>query len=180
MNEHEALISRLETAKEGSRVIYRDGHSDPEEGAITSFNPRMVFVRYGADLRSQGTNLSDLDWEFPVVMKRATLAEHDGLPLRNAARQAHPCDLSYWRDRGWIAHDLDASCFRLTDTGRERTKQNCGNCAAWRYRRENFGGCYSADRLDGDLSRGPADITHEYEFCEAWVPVDDTADEAKR
>lgn len=51
-------------------------------------------------------------------MRRASLAEHDGLTYRTAsARLAHPVDLSRWLENGWIRIDLDGDCFRLTDDG---------------------------------------------------------------
>ena len=34
----------------------------PEEGVITSFNNLTVFVRYGADKSSKGTDRHDLNW----------------------------------------------------------------------------------------------------------------------
>lgn len=41
--------------------------------------------------------------------------------------------------------------------------KTCGNCADW-----SEGDCWSADRLDGDLSNGPDDFTDEGNTCEAW------------
>lgn len=102
-------------------------------------------------------------------MKRATLAEHDGLPFRSQ-RLAHPCDLAWWRERGYIENDLECSCIRLTPSGRERAHECCGKCGSWRRKIDNVGECWSADRLDGDLDRGPAGRTREWEFCEAYCP----------
>lgn len=48
----------------GRKVIYRAGHpkAEPEEGVITSFNDHSVFVRYGSDYGSKGTDRKDLQW----------------------------------------------------------------------------------------------------------------------
>lgn len=49
----------------GRTVIYT-GNRYPggkaELGVITSFNERTVFVRYGADRASKGTDPADLEW----------------------------------------------------------------------------------------------------------------------
>ena len=50
----------------GRKVIYTGNYGGPdEEGVITSFNDRVVFVRYGAKIHSEATNRSDLKWAFP-------------------------------------------------------------------------------------------------------------------
>lgn len=55
----------------GRSVIYRAHHTteqdDPaEEGVITSFNPRYVFVCYaGKGRTSQATRREDLEWSHP-------------------------------------------------------------------------------------------------------------------
>ena len=38
-------------------------HPDCEYGVITSFNDRVVFVRYGKNTESQGTDRADLFWQ---------------------------------------------------------------------------------------------------------------------
>jgi len=50
----------------------------------------------------------------------------------------------------------------------QRGELHCGNCAAWKQTIENVGECWSADRLDGDLTKGPVSRTFSYDFCEAW------------
>src|SRR5262249_33468309 len=49
----------------GRKVLYT-GNRYPggkiEEGVINSFNLVTVFVRYGADTHSKGTNREDLEW----------------------------------------------------------------------------------------------------------------------
>lgn len=49
----------------GRKVIYT-GNSypggKPEEGVITSYNDHSVFVQYGVDVGSKGTNREDLEW----------------------------------------------------------------------------------------------------------------------
>lgn len=45
--------------------------------------------------------------------------------------------------------------------------ERCGTCADWR--RES-GECWSGDRLDGDLTKGPAGVTAPAQQCEAWRP----------
>lgn len=52
----------------GRAVVYT-GNRHPggklEEGVITSFNDHCVFVRYGADKHSKGTDRRDLEWVRP-------------------------------------------------------------------------------------------------------------------
>lgn len=51
----------------GRKVVYRARHpnAELEEGVITSFNETCVFVRYGADVHSKGTDRRDLEWINP-------------------------------------------------------------------------------------------------------------------
>jgi hypothetical protein len=53
----------------GRAVVYT-GNRYPggklEEGVITSFNRYAVFVRYGADRGSKGTQRADLEWVRPL------------------------------------------------------------------------------------------------------------------
>lgn len=53
----------------GRTVVYRDrATSRPEEGVITSFNRRWVFVRYGDEKTPKATNRRQLSW--PVTTPR--------------------------------------------------------------------------------------------------------------
>lgn len=52
----------------GRKVIYTGNTypgGKPEEGVITSFNLHSVFVRYGGDSGSKGTDRRDLEWTTP-------------------------------------------------------------------------------------------------------------------
>lgn len=50
----------------GRVVLYQSGHPDDKDrGVITSFNERVVFVRYGNKQHSEATNPRDLSWEHP-------------------------------------------------------------------------------------------------------------------
>jgi hypothetical protein len=64
MGKADAVIDPTE-ADIGRKVIYT-GNRYPggklEEGVITSFNSRAVFVRYGADTGPKGTSRLDLEW----------------------------------------------------------------------------------------------------------------------
>ena len=70
----------------GRAVIYT-GNRYPggklEEGVITSFNERTVFVRYRGDVHAKGTSRQDLKWAneredvFVHIMPRASACEHD-------------------------------------------------------------------------------------------------------
>jgi hypothetical protein len=58
----------------GRKVIYVPnhanddaGHPDCEEGVITSINDTAVFVRYGSDYGSKGTDRDNLIWVNPKV-----------------------------------------------------------------------------------------------------------------
>lgn len=47
----------------GRAVVYRSAPNyKPEQGTITSFNDKYVFVRYGLGNTSAATDPSDLDW----------------------------------------------------------------------------------------------------------------------
>lgn len=98
--------------------------------------------------------------------KRRWLADHDALPLVQCAHHAHTVDLTRWIDRGMAIIDVDASCFRLTSYGQRLAKESCGTCGSWKQTGENFGKCWSPDRMDDDKRH--AGITHEYDTCEAW------------
>jgi hypothetical protein len=50
----------------GRRVIYRRDYCETEVGVITSVGPRSVFVRYGSDAGSKGTEPADLTLENEV------------------------------------------------------------------------------------------------------------------
>lgn len=51
----------------GRAVVYRTAPNfEPEQGVITSFNDRCVFVRYGNSIRGVATNPDDLDWMVPA------------------------------------------------------------------------------------------------------------------
>jgi hypothetical protein len=52
----------------GRKVIYRDlgGRGKVEEGVITSFNDRLVFVRYGSKFGSEATARDDLVWSYQL------------------------------------------------------------------------------------------------------------------
>ncbi len=44
----------------GRKVVYERGDRPFDEGVITSFNEKYVFVRYGADTHSKATSRADL------------------------------------------------------------------------------------------------------------------------
>ena len=44
----------------GQRVVYTAHHGETEEGVVTSWNDRFVFVRYGSKKRSEATDRSQL------------------------------------------------------------------------------------------------------------------------
>lgn len=45
----------------------------------------------------------------------------------------------------------------------------CDGCREWRRTSLIGGECWSFERLDGDLSKGPADITYPGSMCEAFI-----------
>ena len=49
----------------GRRVAYayRDEHTRTEYGAVQSFNPRYVFVRFDGDQQAKACQRRDLEWE---------------------------------------------------------------------------------------------------------------------
>jgi hypothetical protein len=50
----------------GRAVVYRTAPNfEPEQGIITSFNDKYVFVRYGLGSTSAATDPDDLDWVKP-------------------------------------------------------------------------------------------------------------------
>jgi hypothetical protein len=51
-----------------------------------------------------------------------TLAELDGLSIKDAARIPHPVDLGKWTGRYWI--DVDLGVFRVKDEWRRATSEH--------------------------------------------------------
>ena len=53
----------LDEAREriGQKVVYRTAYGRSEEGVITSVNSAYVFVRYGSDVGSKGTDADALE-----------------------------------------------------------------------------------------------------------------------
>jgi hypothetical protein len=55
----------------GRKVVYT-GNRFPggrlEPGVITGFTPHTVFVRYGTDTSSKGTQREDLEWDVQTVV----------------------------------------------------------------------------------------------------------------
>lgn len=52
-------------------------------------------------------------------------------------------------------------------------RQRCDGCACWkRINDSDFGHCLSADRLDGDMNKGPAGTSRKNDVCEAHVPAE--------
>lgn len=48
----------------------------------------------------------------------------------------------------------------------------CDTCADWRDPDpDGVGECWSGDRLDGDMSKGPAGYSYGRQVCEAWRPT---------
>ncbi len=55
----------------GRKVIYHSPGGDKvEEGVITSFNDRFVFVRYGSNTTSAATRREDLTWVVVINKER--------------------------------------------------------------------------------------------------------------
>jgi hypothetical protein len=54
------------TSADIGRLVIYTGNTypggKPEEGVITSFNERVVFVLYRGDLHSKATSPADLEW----------------------------------------------------------------------------------------------------------------------
>lgn len=51
--------------------------------------------------------------------------------------------------------------------------ERCENCADWRRMAppdDAYGECWSGDRLDGDMAKGPAGAPRGDCVCEAWNP----------
>ena len=53
-------IAELQINDKDRLVIYKQGTDEQEEGVITSWNDRFVFVRYGGDNHSKATYPQDL------------------------------------------------------------------------------------------------------------------------
>lgn len=54
---------------------------------------------------------------------------------------------------------------------RERA-ECCRTCASWKPPElpHEDGECWSGDRLDGDMTKGPAGYSFPWRVCEAWMP----------
>lgn len=66
----------------------------------------------------------------PHHSQRATLAELDGLSIKNVRRMPHPVELRDWADSNFYTIDLENDCFRLTDRGCEAVKSARENYCA--------------------------------------------------
>jgi hypothetical protein len=55
-------LSTLKPDHVGQLVIYTPGSGPREDGVITSWNDKYIFVRYGADKISKATNPKYLDF----------------------------------------------------------------------------------------------------------------------
>lgn len=111
--------------------------------------------------------------EAPARPRVGTLAAFDRMPFTAATHMPHCTTLSRWSAAGYYENDLVLSVFRLTAAGHLRARQSCGACASWLQRPgSDTGECWSGDRLDGDDSKGPADITYSENTCEAFRPAE--------
>lgn len=57
------------------------------------------------------------------------------------------------------------------------TQMHCGNCFSYRASLfpDMHGECWSGDRMDGDMSNGPAGYHLSHRVCEAWMGRDGVA-----
>lgn len=55
-------IKSLKGVDVGRKVVYSCNLTDKEEGVITSWNERYIFVRYGNDCHSKATNPKHLEF----------------------------------------------------------------------------------------------------------------------
>jgi hypothetical protein len=62
MNKEQAKGIYVTEADIGRAVVYRRPYCKVEQGTITSFNDKYVFVRYGLGSTSAATDPSDLEW----------------------------------------------------------------------------------------------------------------------
>ncbi len=84
----------------GRVVLYQGGHPDDKDrGVITSFNERVVFVRYGSKQTSQATSRCDLTWEHnqgPALLGGAAGFREGGRVL-NSNTPAVERKVNIWR-----------------------------------------------------------------------------------
>ena len=108
-------------------------------------------------------------------MMAVRLSEVHGLLIRGSEGPLpHPLDLFNWERAGWVRLDDDTMVLHLTAAGQEILKWSCENCNSWRAPNgQNTGECWSGDRLDGDLSKGPAGWSRDYQTCEAFIAKTD-------
>ena len=55
-------IEKLTKNDIGKKVVYLSANSPAEEGVISTWNNRFIYVTYGDDKHSQGTYPDHLDW----------------------------------------------------------------------------------------------------------------------
>lgn len=103
------------------------------------------------------------------MARRARYHELDRLPLIPPNQLPHATMLSHWLKQGLIDIDPNRCCLVLTDSGRNRLSNCCQSCAGWTRRGgdDEWGFCRSDGRGRDNII--DADITHETEFCEAFV-----------
>jgi hypothetical protein len=107
------------------------------------------------------------------MIRRASLKEHDGLPLTDSKRKGNAVDLEIWRERDYITFDVECGVWRLKPAGRERTAECCGVCRCWKdlMQRERRGECWSADSMES-APTSPVAYTREYDVCEAFIGLE--------
>ena len=109
-------------------------------------------------------------------------ARRDGATLMTACAQS---GIPLAEARLWDAEDRanppGPECFELLGTApavepdpiaEMLRRERCELCADWRPQPDGLGECWSGDRLDGDMTKGPAGWSRATSGCEAWNPKD--------
>lgn len=58
-------ITKLREADKGRFVIYTAHHGEREEGVLSSWNDKNIFVRYGRGSTAAATDPEQLTWSVP-------------------------------------------------------------------------------------------------------------------
>jgi DNA adenine methylase len=146
-----------------AREVFPSGHEISHERDSDEKGRSLAVARCecGAVFRLLVSLEIEIDVQVEAHWQRFDSADDRGQPVsEEASRNGKPAG-------GPDAGRLSAGAANLI-ARHQRGELCCGNCASWKRTDEDSGECWSSDRLDGDLSKGPAGFPFSTSFCEAW------------
>jgi len=156
--------------------VSQPGHLPARARQIAQTDRAMELRRKAADFRSKAATLRQMasrnagDAEAARSTKRdalSTVAPGDYVESVYGFRRVLKVNAKTFRLEGALEPiTIDKALCKLV-------AGHCGNCGSWKPPEppHKDGECWSGDRLDGDLRKGPAGYALAHERCEAWIPA---------